>query len=138
MTREEVICDGLDLLDLPYIWGGKDPAKDEGLDCSGFARFVLGADSVPGVDAIENAQNMFDNFPRVELPTRACLVFYGADEQNITHVMLAISDQYCIGACHGDHTCVTIEAAQAKHAKVSIQPITYRSDIVGYTDPFGA
>lgn len=118
---------------LPYIWGGDDPIK--GFDCSGLAIEVLKSFGRLNKRGDWTAKQLSRMFPEVDKPKSGCLVYYGSIN-NITHVGFCIDSKYMIEAGGGGRDNDDIETAIVKNAYVRIRPITSRSDIVMYNDPF--
>lgn len=135
-NRDAATLIAVDLLGLPYIWGGNDPVKDGGLDCSGFVGWLLRNVGVIPQTYDDTADGYWHKYMTKSVPksSRGCLVFYGAGQA--THVMFCLNSKYCIGATNGDHTTTSIAKAQAQAAFVKVRPINYRKDILGYVDPF--
>ncbi len=138
--RDKVIQTAMRLLGTPYIWGGEDLNK--GVDCSGFIRGLLYA---PGIDLLpkkpdRTAAGIYSFFKKKKVPgpSAGCLVFYSRDVKDkvITHVMLCINGERCIGASGGGPKTTTVEIAKNQGAAVKIKPIHYREYIIGYVDPF--
>lgn len=119
-------------LGIPYVWAGNIPAQ--GLDCSGFACWVLHTLGAIGAGDF-TAQGLFDLLnPHLEQlplnPREGDLAFYGERPSRITHVMLCVGSGEVIGASGGDHTCKDFIRAQALGAYVKRQGLNYRSDLV--------
>jgi cell wall-associated NlpC family hydrolase len=126
-----------------YVWGGNtgvisgDAAQ---FDCSGFTielaqRFGLVSD-----DTDLNAQGQFNRWKNYNMPFREVvqlgdLVFYGSSLTNIGHVMLALNNDYCIGAQGGGSGTNTQEEAVRDDGFVRIMPIDYRGDRVAIVRP---
>lgn len=116
----------------PYIWGANGPAA---YDCSGLVIEIMKQAGIwPGGDC--TAMDLYrwaekQNDPGAKL---GALCFYG-DDCHVSHVGFCIDGLIMINASGGDHTCVTVDAARRKDAKVKIQPINYRKDLVGCFSP---
>ena len=88
---------------------------------------------------------MFDNFrlgkwkaTKITNPDRieaGDIVFYGAKSNNATHVVMALSPHYVIGASGGGKSTDTDTEAKARGAMVRIDKRTYRSDQIGIFRP---
>jgi hypothetical protein len=63
------------------------------------------------------------------------LIFYGYDTSSITHVMLALNHDYCIGAQGGGEETTTLAEAVRDNAFVRIMLIDYRPDRVAIVRP---
>lgn len=120
---------------LPYIWGGKTAL--EGFDCSGFIIDILQSVGIIDRASDTTAQGLWKRFqhPGTTEPEEGCLVFYGKPD-NVNHVMYCLDKRFCIGAVGGGKKCTSIEFATALDARVRVFPINYRTDIVGFADPF--
>jgi hypothetical protein len=132
---QKCILLALDLLYLPYIWGGNDPAV--GLDCSGFAGWFLKQAGLIPADLDDTAQGYYNRYkgsPSEAAP--GALVFYGKGPKQVTHVMVCVSPRGCIGAVGGNSATVSVEIAKQQKARVDIRPINYRSDLVAIVQPF--
>jgi cell wall-associated NlpC family hydrolase len=113
----------LKFLGTPYVWGGNDIAT--GVDCSGFVCEV--ARSIGFIGAKDyNAQNLYSHFLGLGMSSeikRNSILFFGKDEKSITHVAIAIDDQYMIEA-GGEGRVST------NRGYVRIRPIINRSDLI--------
>lgn len=125
---------------VPYIWGGNDPwdEKRPGLDCSGFVLFLLHRLGKVRWRTDVTAQGLYvmlQGTSRAESEA-GCLLFYGGDKNSITHVMLGINEDACIGMVKGNSNTLTPEIARERKASCDVRPIKYRSDLVAILDPF--
>ena len=118
-----------------YKWGGDDAS---GFDCSGFICELLQSVGKIGRKEDLTAGGLFVRFKlaRVNKPELGCLVFYGLDEQHITHVEFCLDEKHSIGASGGGSHCLTIEDAIQLNAFIKVRPIQSRFDIVGFVNPF--
>lgn len=122
----------------PYVWGGDDPIT--GYDCSGVIQEIL---SSVGLDpkGDQTAQALFEYFSKngtFVVPDQyqaGCLVFYGKDEKNITHVSMMLNDFQIIEAGGGTSKTVDEKSAARDNAFVRIRPITSRNDKVAVILP---
>ena len=141
MNRRSVnklILEAVDLLGVPYIWGGNDPALDDGLDCSGFIGYIFRQIGYlpPGFDrTAQGYHRLWRRYP-AEAPERGCVAFYGRNVTRITHIMLIVAPGYTIGAVRGNKWTDTVEKARAKSARVDSRPLRYRGDLVAVVNPF--
>jgi cell wall-associated NlpC family hydrolase len=131
--REHLVNLALKLVGCPYIWGGSNPWT--GFDCSGFVVWVYQVFGLlPSGDW--TAQELYKHF-LAKLPqysgasVAGDLIFYGRSSEGITHVMLSLGGDLCVGASGGDKLCTTAEIAQRRGAMVKVKPLHYRSDLVG-------
>lgn len=122
----------LKLVGCPYIWCGQNPWT--GFDCSGFVIWVMQVfDILPSGDW--TAAGVWAHFAQVPEKSRdqvelGDLVFYGADPQHITHIMLGLGGGLVIGSSGGGHLITTIEEARKIGAQVKVKPVRYRADLV--------
>lgn len=58
------------------------------------------------------------------------ILFFGESIKKITHVAIAIDNYHMIGCSSGDNTTINIIEAVKRNAKVKIQRINYRNDLV--------
>lgn len=91
LFRLRVVAEALSLVGLPYKWGGNYPAKDGGLDCSGF---VLHVWRRAGLDLADmTAQGLRDTCAMISagdaLP--GDVAFYGFDPVRASHCVLILS-----------------------------------------------
>ena len=132
--RERIVLDALELLGVPYIWGGDDP---DGLDCSGFIGYLLRKRNIlpPGFDLWAQAyHNRWREF-KVEGFLPATLAFYGKNPKKVVHVMLVVAPDICIGAVRGNKYIDTPERAASRKARVDWRRINYRDDLITICDP---
>lgn len=127
----------------PYLWphelnnwSGKD-YYDLGLDCSGAVSLVLKELGRIPDDITMNCGMLLGYFlgRKVLEPQKGFLVFYGKPEK-ASHVMMCLSDKYCIGAAGGSSQCIDIDISKEKDARIKVLPISYRDDILGYVNPY--
>ena len=115
---------------LPYIWGGNNPI--DGFDCSGFVLECLKAVGVlrGGDRASMSIHNELKEIGLASGIEKGAILFFGKDENSITHTAIAISEHLMIEAGGGNSTTKTPEDAAKKNAFVRIRPIDSRSDLV--------
>lgn len=113
--------------DIPYKHGGNDPSEG-GLDCSGFIRFIFRIIGLIPYHVDMKAVSFYNRYSdrKVDKPYAGCLIFYGDDLHDISHVMLAIDSVNCIGAASKYMAVPRVQYAR----------IDYRTDIVAIVDPF--
>lgn len=138
MTEAEFIQYCETFVDLPYVWGGEGPG---GYDCSGLAQKLLAALALdPPGD--QNAHALYVHFRdvarslRVDAPCCGALAFFGKPNR-IGHVGVCVDGTHMIEAAHGDDTCTSPAAAAKKGAKVEINLVTRRPDLVAILRPSG-
>lgn len=119
----------------PYLFGRKGP---DAYDCSGLVTWALREAGGPDLRFTYSSQRMFEEF-EVALrpaPTDVVLALYGFpgdSAPHVNHVMLTVGDGRVFGACGGDHSTLTLEAAKLRKAEVRFRPsVTYRPDFLGY------
>ena len=134
--REQALLEALKCLYVPYLWGGDSP--DTGMDCSGFVGHVLRKAGLLPKDYDDTAQGYLNKYHRmaVATPTGGCVAFYGKGPAKITHVMLIVNSEACIGAIRGNKWIDSILKAKKRNARVDVRAIDYRKDLVLIVDPF--
>jgi len=107
----------------PYVWGGNDITK--GVDCSGFVCEITR--SVGLLDDRDlTAQGLYDyyvNKSRGSGIDRNSLLFFGRDNENITHVAIAINYSLMVEA--GGEGRIDTD-----NGYVRIRPVINRRDLV--------
>ncbi len=116
-----------------YRWGGDDPS---GFDCSGLVVEILKSVGLIPRKSDYTAKMLYYKFvgSRVSDPEAGCLVFWGKDEQHITHVEFCINDWQTIGASGGGSSTTSEEAAIKQNAYVKVRPI--RENYIAIVNPF--
>lgn len=122
-----------------YRWGGSGPFT---YDCSGLIQVLLARLQLdPAGD--QTSHELYRHFREpgngavVSGPADlGCLAFFG-DRNRIGHVGLCIDSRDMIEAAGGGPEITTNEAAIAADARVKIQPITRRRDLVALLRPMG-
>ena len=113
----------------PYIWGGRGPLT---FDCSGWVTYNLYKAGGPDWRKTHNSDSLWAALPPTEKPFPGDLAFYGPPH-DITHVMVWIGDGCVAGACGGDSTTTTLEAAFESGARVMRKAThLYRKDFRGF------
>lgn len=83
----------LSLLGVPYIWGGR---SDVGLDCSGYIQLLFQLfDMLPQRDSSKQLNRTVARRVEgdiIETAQRSDLVFFGPDEDTITHIGIYMGD----------------------------------------------
>lgn len=144
ILRENFLILAMQHIGIPYLWGGKDPRK--GLDCSGLAEvclYILGIDP-PG---IQNSQHLYDHFSTnsngkwINRVTDKCdlgdLLFFGKDDNSISHVGVYLGIDLYLEAAGGDHTTTSMAEAVKRNAFVKVSPVGHRKDLVAIIRPNG-
>lgn len=132
--RSDYLFTALGYLGVPYLWGGKDPAK--GLDCSGLVTHCLWR--LGGADwrHTYNTDRLWDELRETDEPKPGDAVFYGVGgvRPNPSHVMLWLGASGLVfGATGGGSDTTTLEAAKKRDAKVKFKHShLYRPDFIGF------
>jgi len=94
ISRDQLSATGLRFLGIPYIWGGTTP---KGFDCSGLMQRIFRLNGVL-IPRDADQQSRFG----LEIPDKAAktgqnlrtgdLIFFGKSAQNITHVVMLLSE----------------------------------------------
>jgi cell wall-associated NlpC family hydrolase len=121
----------LSYLNIPYIFGGKNPLQGE--DCSGLVcEFLKALGKIKTNDEL-GSQQLHDLFRPMTVagePRIGSLAFYGTDERHIDHVVMFIDDNFVIEAGHGTSDTLTKGIATQRGAFSRMRPHTYRNDLV--------
>jgi lipoprotein Spr len=134
LTTDQIKYDILkDYLGVPYIWGGSN--RQVGLDCSGFVIDYLSVTGrwPRGRDATAQGIYVIQVGAGASVPAKPGfedLLFFGKDKTGISHIGIALNENFMIEAGGGDSTCTNVAAAKAKNACVKISAIKRRSDLV--------
>lgn len=129
-----------------YLWGGNGPAPASYgaptgalvFDCSGYSWWVMGdMGFVTGrvKHSADTQMHMFrDGRLTGQKVTGALMpgdvMFFGATSSRATHVTFYHGDGKLIGADHGNALTKTLAYAKQRNAKVQIEPIDYRKDLI--------
>lgn len=139
MMREAFLIALIRFGNLPYIYGGDDPAV--GLDCSGLVQQCLKLINLdpPGDQTADTLFRFFNN-PGKGVPVVDCrlgdLLFFGGLTR-ITHCALGIDDEHMFEAAGGTKDMKTPELARAAGAKCKVSMIKRRKDLVAIIRPTG-
>lgn len=119
-----------------YLWGGNTPIA--GFDCEGFASEPLEAMGLLPDKSDYKAQGLYNKFKhkRVSMPKKGCLVFFGKDEASVSHVGFCIDEFHMLEAGGGGSDTTNVANAVKRLAFVKMRPISRRTDIVAFVDPF--
>lgn len=118
-----------------YKWGGKGELGEDGTpryDCSGLVTCGLLYVRQPDWRQTHSAARLFDELKPTEKPAPMDLVFYG-QPGHISHVVFHWSDGRILGACGGNQSTTTAEAARKAGACVKFKATqNYRPDFRGW------
>lgn len=119
-------------LNAPYKWGANGPFE---FDCSGLVLKVMHDVGVTLPDmTAQHIYNWATDEKELEScePDSDCLLFFGRDNKNISHVALAIDDKYMIEAGGAGRESLRYNMSDLSRldARVRIKPITNRGDLV--------
>lgn len=85
--REQIVADALEMIGVPYLWGG---SSANGIDCSGFAQLLH---RQLGITLPRDADMQYHAGRKVEPPYRpGDLLFFGesGDDRSISHVAVSL------------------------------------------------
>lgn len=119
------------LVGVPYVWGGKDPAK--GLDCSGAATvaYEKAGFARPGARYKYGSADLHKRLTPTSDPKKGDLAFYGPNGK-VNHVMMVVGDGRVIGATGGGKNTKNPDDAMKIGAHVKYKPVDYRKDLISY------
>ena len=138
MTPEQFVTYCKEFVGLPYVWGGDGP---DSYDCSGLVQKLLAR---LGMDpeGDQTAQDLYRHFkeygaatPVLE-PVVGTLLFFGKPAR-IGHVGIALDSLQMIEAARGGPEVTSVEIALEIGAKVAVNPISRRRDLVSALKPVG-
>lgn len=131
VRRRDFLCSALETMGVPYLWGGKDPAR--GLDCSGVVTYSYWLNAGPDWRWTHNCQKLWDELKPVTEPEPGDLALYGRDGR-ATHVMVYLGALGIVfGASDGDSTTTTTKEAKRRDAEVETRTShLYRKDFIGW------
>lgn len=121
MMRRKFLKVGLELMNTPYIWGGKDTT---GVDCSGVVTFALFHTTGGRVDwrFSHNTDLLWLKLPPIVDPQPGDLAFYGGkDGDDVDHVMVCLGHGMVFGACGGRPDMKTAAQAAKWDARVKVK-----------------
>lgn len=133
ISRFEFLQFCLSFVGLPYLWAGSDPKV--GLDCSGLAQVLLqkmlldprGDQTAQGLREYCEAYGVLMMSDESELGD---LIFFGSNSR-ATHVGNILAPKVMLEAAHGGSHCTTVQKAKAIGAKIEVNSIYRRNDILG-------
>lgn len=139
IDREALLISLMKYIGIYYRWAGNDPAS--GLDCSGLIYNILNKDLKIGPTQDLTSQGYYNHFKYqcVSVLPGATdlgdLIFFGKDQSKITHIAMALDQRNMIEAAGGDSSVINQQQALLKGAKVEVNPISRRSDMVAILRP---
>ncbi len=119
----------LSYLNIPYIFGGKNPLTGE--DCSGLVCEVLKALGAIGTNEEFGSQQLYNKFKdqsKLGVSKPGSLVFYGKSLNSIDHVAIFLDDKHVLEAGHGTADTLSKEIAAQRGAYSRVRPFHYRQD----------
>ena len=132
MISTVLLTMAIQYLNVPYVWGGN---NYNGLDCSGFVLKTLSDVGIllPDMTAKSIYNWAFDQKEFYETEPKAdCLLFFGQNFDNISHVAIAINEKYMIesGGAGQNSLAMSPEDLARIDARVRIKPIHNRKDLL--------
>ena len=122
----------LSYLNIPYIFGGKNPLVGE--DCSGLVCEFLKALGVLATNDELGSQQLYNKFEPMTIPgglvSTGSLIFFGKDKSHIDHVAMFLDSDFIVEAGHGTADTLTKEIATQRGAFTRVRPFHYRTDLV--------
>lgn len=121
---------------LPYIFGGQ--SIYIGFCCSGFVVYLCRAMGLIGYKSDLSCKRLWSWFAKCRVATAdpGNFVFYGKSGEP-SHVGVVLeTGQHFMSFAGGDETTKTYRAAKKRNACCHIYPIDYRSDLIGFVDPW--
>ncbi len=139
-SRSFYLQRGLDLMGVPYIWGGR---NHDGVDCSGVPIMALYDASLGSIDLRKWwSDKLWMDLEETKEPAPGDLAFYGGNTpKDVQHVMVVLVapggqvlyEGIVFGAVGGNHTTLTEEIAEKQRASVRSRDSTYyRPDFRGF------
>jgi len=131
-----IVAMAMQYLGIYYRWAGNEPMS--GLDCSGLVIRVLKDARIMNEDEMDRTANgvyyyllgKHDQFQTPNKIEAGDILFFGKSVDRITHVAIAADNQLMIHAGSGDSSVHTFDDAQKRDARVKIDYIDYRSDLI--------
>jgi cell wall-associated NlpC family hydrolase len=140
MSRNVIaMADALSLAEhyqgIRYLWAGKTP---QGFDCSGLCCELLMSVGILPDRTVLSSRGLYRRFSdnALENALPCALIFYGRSVPKISHVAMAIDDEFIYEAGGGTSRTQSIMDAIRHRAFVRRRRIDRRSDLVAICDPF--
>lgn len=121
----------LSYLNIPYIYGGKNPLIGE--DCSGLVCEIYRAVGKFKTNDEFGSQQLLNILKPMAVagePVTGSLAFYGKDESHIDHVAIFLDGHFVLEAGHGTADTLTREIAAQRGAYSRVRPHNYRADLI--------
>lgn len=143
LSSDQILYDyALHFIGVRYDWGGTIAVQGaEEFDCSGYTTVLLRSQDVLGESERLSSQSQYNRF-KGKTVARADvqfgdLIFYSPAKSanHISHVMMALNHELCIGAQGGGSSTETLADAVATDGYVRTRKIDYRSDRVAICRP---
>jgi len=96
--RARMIENAKTFIGIPYVWGGNSP--DQGLDCSGFVRWVTAMTLGKALPRLASQQSVMGHEVQKEDLQPGDLVFFDTDRGPATHVGIYVGHNVFINAPH--------------------------------------
>lgn len=129
--KSEMIEYAKSFLTTPYQYAANGGGA---LDCSGLICEILKAFGMLPPTRDYSAQMLYDKLTDEYGGTSSIeaesILFFGENEQSITHVAMAINDWQMIEAGGGDSTTINMAESKKRGAMVRIRPLNARFDLV--------
>lgn len=118
-----------------YTWGGDDPSA---FDCSGLVIECLKSVGVLSRGGDWTAAQLWKMFSenQVVIPDSGDLVFWENSNHKVVHVEIVLNRELSLGASGGGSFVRTVDDAIKYNAFVKIRPITSRTGVRGYVNPY--
>lgn len=128
--RAAFIARAMNLVGVPYLWGGK---THQGIDCSGLVTLALWECGACDWRLTHHTDRMWMELPATTSPLPGDLVFYGGSGPlDVSHVMVWLPPGVVFGASGGDSGTRSLAEAMRRGAKVrAYDRVVYRTDIRG-------
>lgn len=149
-TRPHLLKIAVELVQTPYLWGGKGEmvyapkgakiAPYFGLDCSGFITYSVYKLTGKDLRFTHNTDKMWQEWEEVsyeDVEPGDCAMYGGDTENDVDHVMMVlcvIGDVIVVvGACSGDSKTIDRKIAKDQDARVKVRAShLYRRDFRGF------
>lgn len=137
MTLDSLYDFALSFEGRPYIWGGDGSARYQGgIDCSGLVQIILSAAKMDplGDQTADTLYRYFLENGNLNMPGLGSLAFFGTRER-IVHTGWSIDKKIMLNASGGGSHVRTLEQSVEYSAKVRIEKIRRRTDLVALIMP---